>query len=97
MGFFRKLFRTPERFTPTAFPFLGEIRMRHPDYKRLATGWWNIAINTSSEWEAKLAEMREGLRGHFGMYVTKSGQVVPRWNDETWRLLAPALIVERKR
>ncbi|MEK6852184.1 MAG: hypothetical protein AABY30_06585 [Candidatus Thermoplasmatota archaeon] len=95
MGWFRRAFK-PRTFAPAAYPFSGEVRMRHEDYERLGTGWWKIAVQSAEEWGAKLAEMREGIRSHYGQYVTKDGRLVPRWNDETWALVEPGLVVESR-
>ena len=95
MGWFRRAFK-PRVFAPTAYPFAGEVRMYHGDYERLATGWWKVSVGSPQEWEAKLAEMRQGIRSHYGQFVTKDGRIVPRWNDETWALLVPALVVESR-
>ncbi len=99
MGFFRKILRgaglaAPEPFVPASFPFSGEIRLRHQDYDRLTTGWWRVAVASPSEWDAKVQEMREGLRRHFGFYLTKDGRTVPRWNDRSWAGVLKRLVVE---
>ncbi len=86
----------PEPFAPAAYPFTGEIRLVNVDYKRLSTGWWPVAVASPEEWDAKVAEMREGLRRHFGFYVTKKGALVPRWNDRTWEGVRDMLVVERR-
>ena len=95
MGWFRKAFKS-RTSAPAAYPFSGEARMYHRDYERLATGWWKVAVSSPQEWEAKLAEMRQSILDHFGQYATKEGKLVPRWNDETWALLVPALVVESR-
>jgi len=99
MGFFRKLLRNaglapPESFAPPGFPFTGEIRLLHWEYDRLSTGWWRVAVNSPVEWEAKIREMREGMRRHFGFLLTKDGRMIPRWNDRTWAGMQNSLIVE---
>ena len=98
MGFFRRLLRNaglapPEPFTPPAFPFAGEVRMVHWEYERLGTGWWQVSVASPAEWEAKVREMEEGLRRHFGLYRTKDGHVVPRWNDRAWEGVRQGLVV----
>ena|SRR2546425_604397 len=99
MGFFRRLFgssRAPPAppFVPPAYPFSGEDRLRHSEYDVLSTGWWRVSVNSPAEWEGKLLEMREGLRRHFGVYLTKDGRTVPRWNDRTWTSVQTGLVVE---
>src|SRR5437867_12937227 len=98
MGFFRKLLRgaglaPPEPFAPESFPFSGEVRLRHWEYDRLSTGWWPVAVTSPAEWEAKLAEMEEGLRRHFGIMRTKDGRIVPRWNERAWTRVQAELVV----
>jgi len=95
MGWFRKAFKA-RASAPATFPFSGETRMYHRDYERLATGWWKVSVASPAEWEATLAEMRQAIRSHYGQYVTKDGRAVPRWNDETWALLVPSLVVESR-
>lgn len=98
MGFFKKLFPAPRPppFVPTEFPFTGEIRMYHSEYDRIATGWWRVSINSPDEWSVKTAEMAEGLRRHFGIFVAKDGSALPRWNDKTWTRVRQGLVVERR-
>ncbi|HEV8595151.1 MAG TPA: hypothetical protein VGR51_06445 [Thermoplasmata archaeon] len=83
-------------FYPSSFPFTGEIRMVHSDYPRIATGWWRVTVNSPQEWAAKMAEMAQGVRTHFGSYVTQAGQAIPRWNDALWARIQPRLIVQRR-
>ena len=101
MGFFRKLLRgaglaPPEPFVPTGYPFSGEVRLRHWEYDRIHTGWWRVDANSLAEWDAKVLEMREGLRRHFGIYRTKDGRIIPRWNERAWAAVQKGLIVERR-
>src|SRR2546428_14123290 len=85
----------PGPFTPTSFPFTGEVRMVHQDYQKIATGWWRVTVNSPQEWAAKTAEMAQGVRNHFGIYVTRAGPAVPRWNEPTWERVRQRLIVQR--
>jgi len=105
VGFFRRLFGGAKAqppapkarpFAPDAFPFAGEVRVRHEEYDRLSTSWWAVAVNSPEEWGAKVAEMQEGIRRHFGFYTTKKGEVVPRWGNRTWERVRRSLIVERR-
>ncbi len=86
----------PESFAPTAYPFSGEIRVVNWDYERLGTGWWAVTVASPEEWAAKIAEMQEGLRRHFGFYTTTKGALVPRWNDRTWERVRQDLVVEHR-
>ncbi|OGS48696.1 MAG: hypothetical protein A3K68_01995 [Euryarchaeota archaeon RBG_16_68_13] len=99
MGFFRKAFsRAPgakPSFVPPAFPFAGRVRLVHQDYDRIATGWWDISLGSAEEWQAKLREMEEGVRRHFGLFQMEDGQVVPRWNETTWARVRGRLVVEK--
>ena len=70
--------------------------MRHHEYGRLTTGWWPVAVSSPAEWEAKVQEMREGLRRHFGLYRAKDGRTIPRWNDRAWAGVLKGLVVEAK-
>ncbi len=70
--------------------------MVHQDYPRIATGWWKVTVNSQKEWEAMTAQMAQGLRSHYGTYVTRAGGAVPRWNDATWDRVRSRLIVQRK-
>jgi hypothetical protein len=83
-------------FTPTSFPFAGEVRMVHMDYPRIATGWWKVTVNSPQEWTAMTAQMSQTVRTHFGAYVTRTGAPVPRWNDATWDRVRQRLIVQRR-
>jgi len=96
MGWFRKILAGPEPFVPAAFPFSGEIRMRHEEYGRLATGWWKVTIDSPEEWAAKTAEMQEGIRRHFGTFVTKDGKAIERWNERNWESVRKGLRVEKR-
>jgi|GEM_PF-3332596 len=99
MGFFRRLLRNaglaaPEAFTPPSYPFSGEVRLRHREYDRLHTGWWRVTVASAAEWDAKVREMQEGLRRHFGLYLTKDGRTLRRWNDRSWAGVLQGLVVE---
>jgi len=99
MGFFRRALRKagfvpPESFAPPSFPFQGEVRLRHWEYDRLSTGWWQVTVNSPEEWEAKVGEILTGFRRHFGIFMMKDGRAVPRWNDRTWAVVQRGLVVE---
>jgi len=102
MGFFRKVFGagkpgpSRESFAPPSFPYAGEIRLLHQDYDRLSTGWWGVSVASPEEWGAKIREMEEGIRSHFGSFATQAGQVVPRWTEETWARVRQRLVVESR-
>lgn len=100
MGFFRKAFRggsaRAPSFVPTSFPFSGEIRLVHRDYDRLATGWWKVTVASAEEWQAKIGEMQQGVRNHFGNYQTRDGRTIPRWTEETWSRVRERLVIERR-
>jgi len=99
MGFLRKFLRKtrlapPEPFAPPSYPFSGEIRLQHWEYDRLRTGWWRVTVASAAEWNARVEEMREGFRRHFGFLMTKEGRVIPRWNDRAWAGVVKGLVVE---
>lgn len=112
MGFFEKLFggkkkerkpRPPREamaetpgFAPESYPFDAEVRVYHPDYERLTTGWWKVSIATPVEWQAKVDDMQDALRQHFGQFQTHDGRLVPRWSAKTWQVVRRRLRVGRK-
>ena len=86
----------PTPFTPTGFPFDGEVRLIHSDYGRLRTGWWKVTAESSEAWQEKVQQMHEAFQSHFGNYVTQDGQTVPRWSDRTWERVRRRLLVEKR-
>lgn len=83
-------------FTPSSYPFAGEVRMVHQDYPRIATDWWRVTVNSPQDWAAMTAQMAQTLRDRFGAYVTRAGGAVPRWTDATWERVRQRLIVQRR-
>ena len=82
-----------ESFAPAAFPFDGEVRVYHEDYQRLTTGWWSVSVGKPEEWQAKVDDMENALREHFGKFQTQDGRLVPRWSERTWLLVRKHLRV----
>lgn len=83
-------------FVPDSYPFEGEVRVYHRDYKRLTTGWWKVSVTTADEWQAKLDDMQAALRRHFGQFQTQGGRLVPRWSERTWEIVRRRLQVGLK-
>ncbi len=86
----------PPPFAPAAFPFDGEVRLVHADYGRLRTGWWKVTVDTPEAWQEKVGQMHDAFQSHFGDYVTRAGDHVPRWSDRTWERVRARLLVEKK-
>jgi hypothetical protein len=112
LGFFERLFggkkkerkeRPPREkplegltFAPESYPFDGEVRVYHADYKRLTTGWWTVSVGAPEQWQAKVDDMENALRQHFGKFQTQDGRLVPRWSEKTWQIVRRRLRVGRK-
>jgi hypothetical protein len=81
---------------PDSFPFDGEVRVYHADYKRLTTGWWKVTVASLDEWQTKIDDMQKSLRQHFGQFQTQDGRLVPRWSTKTWEVVRRRLRVGRR-